>query len=330
MENYVLLDLFHCLSVTWLFGDSLSDKEPLVSVLMCCYREPDNYLKLAIESILNQTYDNLEIVLVVDDPRNREAQQIVRSYSIGDNRIMPIFNERNLGLASSLNKAIRHARGEYYCRMDSDDISKRIRIEKQLSYLRDNNLDLVGSYLDVVDEDSDFLYRVTNIPTQPRSIGSALRYNNCVPHPSWFGRSVVFREGYREVSFAEDYDFLIRAVLRGFKIGNVPDELVDYRMSPNSISRSNMYKQYLTQKYLTKLYSRGEQAEIDELNHFLNSMYDEDKDRHYSEANRRFNSGLASLRQGFNFPAVKDIASAPLLSPSYFVKLIRMVRASIC
>ena len=130
----------------------MNKEKPLVSVLMCCYREPENYLELAIESILNQTYENLELLLVVDDPRNRMAWQIVRNYSSADNRIVPIFNEENIGLTSSLNKAIHYAKGEYFCRMDSDDISNKERIEEQLSYLLANRLDLVGSFLDVIGE----------------------------------------------------------------------------------------------------------------------------------------------------------------------------------
>lgn len=314
----------------WRFGDALNKEKPLVSVLMCCYQEPENYLKLAIESILNQTYENLELLLVVDDPGNRMARQIVRNYSSADNRIVPIFNEDNIGLASSLNKAIQYAKGEYFCRMDSDDISNKERIEEQLSYLLANRLDLVGSFLDVIGEDSEFLYQVANIPTQSRSVERALRYNNCVPHPSWFGKAAVFEGGYREVPYAEDYDFLIRAVLSGFEVGNVPENLVKYRMSPNSISRSNMYKQYLVQKYLSRLFSRGKQADVDGLNCYLDSRYSDSKDRRYSEANRRFNLGLTSLRQGFSVSAVGDIVIAPCLSLSYLAKLIRMVRVSIC
>lgn len=250
----------------------MSRIKPLVSVLMCCYREPDYYLKPAIDSILSQTYENLEILLIVDDPENEEIRQTVNDYSSNDDRIYPIFNERNLGLTSSLNVALRYAKGEYLCRMDSDDVSKTERIEEQLSYLLDNDLDLVGSFLDVIGEESELLYQVANIPTQPRSIERALRYNNCVPHPSWLGRAAVFEGGYREVPCAEDYDFLIRAILRGFKIGNVPKRLVGYRMNSDSISRSNMYKQFLTQKYLSKLYSRGKQADTDKLDRYLSQI----------------------------------------------------------
>ena len=313
----------------WL-GEALSEKKPLVSVLMCCYREPEYYLKLAIDSILNQTYENIEIMLVVDDPDNEMIRQIVHGYSLNDDRIVPIFNERNLGLTSSLNRAIHRAKGEYLCRMDSDDISDSTRVEKQLSHLLDNDLDLVGSFLNVIGENNELLYQVTNIPTQSRSIKKALRYNNCVPHPSWLGRAAVFEGGYREIPYAEDYDFLIRAILRGFKIGNVPERLVSYRMSLDSISRSNMYKQYLTQKYLSVFYSRGKWADINELSRFVALKYDSNKDKRYSEANRRFNSGMSLLRRGISASALKDIAAVPFLSISYFAKLIRMIRASIC
>lgn len=315
----------------WSFGDILSkDNSPLVSILMCCYSEPKNYFKSAVDSILNQSYSNFELLLILDNPDNGLLRDMLVQYSERDNRVIPIINDRNLGLTGSLNKAIGLAKGDYFCRMDADDISVDKRIETQIAYLRSHDLDLVGSYLEVIGPDSKPMYQVDTIPVSPCSIAKALRFNNCVPHPSWFGKKSVFVEGYRGVPYAEDYDFLIRAVLRGCKLGNVPECLIRYRMNPDSISRSNLFKQFLTQIYLSRLYSRGLQGDLVELEQYIASNFSEKRDRHYSEANRLFNIGLVQLKQKKVFSGLFYMAHSMVVSLPYAFKLYRMMRATFC
>ena len=102
--------------------------EPLVSIIMSVYNSED-YLKEAIDSILGQTYANLEFI-IIDDASTDRSLDIVKSYN--DKRILLIKNEVNIGLAASLNKGIEIARGKYIARMDSDDISLPERCEKQV------------------------------------------------------------------------------------------------------------------------------------------------------------------------------------------------------
>ena len=94
--------------------------EPLVSIIMSVYNSED-YLKEAIDSILGQTYANLEFI-IIDDASTDTSLDIIKSYN--DKRILLIKNEVNIGLAASLNKGIEIARGKYIARMDSDDITE--------------------------------------------------------------------------------------------------------------------------------------------------------------------------------------------------------------
>ena len=111
---------------------------PKVSVLMPVYNTKEEYLREAIESILNQTFTDFEFLILDDDSKN-DISEIVQSYS--DKRIHFIQNKQNLGLSGIRNKLMSLASGEYIAWMDSDDISLPSRLEKQVAYL-DTHLDV--------------------------------------------------------------------------------------------------------------------------------------------------------------------------------------------
>ena len=302
----------------------------LVSVVMSCYRESPEQLQQSISSVLNQTYRDFELIILLDDPLNIELEQLIQQ-AASDPRVFFIKNEFNIGLAASLNRGIERARGAYICRMDADDVSDEFRIETQLEYLVANELDLVGSYLNVIDEASRPLYSVSNLPIKPESIKRGLRFNNCVPHPTWFGRREVFMGGYRMVAYAEDYDFILRAIEDGYAIGNVPAPLLNYRMTEKSISRSNLYKQYLTQVALTSAFTRQglRRTEVRQLQEYVESRYDEKAAYKYAQANEAFNRALNHARQKNFFAALLGFAQIPLFSTAYVGKVLRLFRASI-
>lgn len=298
------------------------NKKPLVSVIMSCYREKISHFRLALESILNQTYDNLEILLIIDDPGNDSLIAAAEGYASTDSRIILIRNQENLGLTASLNKGIGLSTGQFICRMDSDDISERSRIAEQLTYLSDNDLDLVGCFLSVIDDDSNHLYDVTNIPTKSRSIARALWHNNCVPHPTWFGKASVFDQNYRNVPCAEDYDFLLRLVRSGFAIGNVPKVLFSYRLSEGSISRSNLYEQFLIACALRS--EETNDGTPESINQFVVKRFDQNRANRYSEANRLFNHAMASFGDHKPFQSLLLLLRIPITSPSYCLNMWNM------
>lgn len=305
-------------------------EKQLVSVVMSCYRESPEQLHQSISSVLNQTYRDLELIIILDDPLNLELEQLIQD-AASDARVSFIKNEFNIGLAASLNKGIEKSHGGFICRMDADDVSDESRIDTQLEYLVANGLDLVGSYLNVIDEASRPLYSVNNLPIKPESIKCGLRFNNCVPHPTWFGRREVFTSGYRMVAYAEDYDFILRAIEEGYAIGNVPAPLLKYRMTEKSISRSNLYKQYLTQVALTSAFARQDlrRTDIRQIQDYVDSRYDEKAARKYAEANELFNRALNHVRQKNYLAAMLGFAQIPLCSAAYFGKVLRLFRAAI-
>lgn len=107
----------------------------LISVVMSNYNTEEAYLRAAIESVLNQTYENFEFI-IVDDCSTNNSVDVIESYK--DNRIKLIKNKKNMGITKSLNVALRNASGEFVARMDADDVSLSQRFEKQVEFLAKN------------------------------------------------------------------------------------------------------------------------------------------------------------------------------------------------
>ena len=129
----------------------------LVSVVMSVYNEPVDYVTKAIESILNQTWENIEFIIVMDNPSNAELGELIKSYGAQYNNIFIMENEKNMGLPYSLNRAISKASGKYIARMDADDISFPERIEEEVLFLKKNNYDMVASNRIDIDEEGNII-----------------------------------------------------------------------------------------------------------------------------------------------------------------------------
>lgn len=106
-----------------------------VSVLMSVYSEPVPMLKEAIDSILNQTFQNLEFLVYLDNPDNDEIWNLLKEYKLKDDRLIIHHNEKNRFLAGTLNDELQVAKGDYIVRMDGDDISVPNRIECLVEYM---------------------------------------------------------------------------------------------------------------------------------------------------------------------------------------------------
>lgn len=302
---------------------------PAISVLMSAYNETPAVLTKAVNSILVQSLSDFELIIMNDNPDNAELEDVLSVFPQNDPRVKVIRNSNNFGLAKSLNRGIDICVGHYICRMDADDISEPNRLEVQLDYLEANELDLIGSSMLVINEDGDKLYFVGNLPQSSQAVARALRYNNCVPHPTWFGKKDVFDMYYRQVPLCEDYDFLIRAVLAGFRLGNVNKELVQYRMSQGSLSRTHLYKQFLYQKELTRSYVEGKLIDLDDAKAHVESLASAQAEMRYTKANRAFNNGLAALRSNQPLHALAQFGSVPFTSWAYLNKVYRLVRAAL-
>lgn len=245
--------------------------EELVSVIMSTYNENKEQLKLSIESLLNQTYKNLEIIIVNDNPNNLDLHESLEWYSCLDKRIKIIKNNKNIGLVNSLNKAINKSTGYYIARMDADDISKESRIEEEIKYLKAKNLDVVSCHVIYIDENGDAIEKQDDT-ISISDIAPFLKYKNIVFHSTVLMKSEVIKKvgNYADIHSAEDLELWIRITNAGYKFGVLPDKLLYYRLRNNGISRKNLYTQYLTTIFICKECSqRKAKFNPDNLNAFL-------------------------------------------------------------
>lgn len=213
---------------------------PKVSVIMSVTSGMP-YLKEAVQSILSQTHKNFEFI-IVDDASTDSSWQYLKS--LKDKRIKLIKNKRNLGLAASLNKALKVAKGEFIARMDADDISLPQRLEKQIEFLKKNpTISLCGTWADLIDDKGNKIGEKRH-PTDPKRVKEAINWYTAVIHPTYMGTPDFFRQlkGYRDdFDFAEDYDLLSRAKNR-FKIANIDQKLLLWRLQGTRRSRASMQK----------------------------------------------------------------------------------------
>jgi len=302
----------------------------LVSIIMSTYKEEEIFLRQAIESILNQSYKDFEYIIILDNPDNNLHIRIIKEYANLDKRIKFYVNEKNMGLTASLNKGLGLAKGKYICRMDADDISINKRIENQKRYLEENNYDLIGGISQMIDENGKSIYSIKKVPTNMDKIKKALRYNQIISHPTWFGKKEVFEKlnGYRNMPLCEDYDFTLRAVLNGYKISNIDETVLKYRMTSSSISRSNLYEQYLFARFITKKYSKNKIADIKEAKQYVNNHNDDRKAKRYLKANARFNIALKDIEEKKYFKFIIDGILLTFTSFNYLDKIYRFVKVS--
>jgi len=231
-------------------------KKKLVSVIMSVYREEPLWLRESIESILSQSYEKLEFIIVLDDPENRELKEIIEAYAKRDKRIVFITNDENQGLVYSLNRALKLVKGEYIARMDADDISRNDRFEKQIFYLIENDLDLVGSNVNLFKGDREVFFTTDKLLTHKYIEKILIAGTIGIVHPTFFAKREVFKklEGYVNAPHAEDKEFLSRLFCHGFRVGNLKEVLLECRYSPNSVTKNNAAYVNMVGSYITECF----------------------------------------------------------------------------
>ena len=231
----------------------------LISIIMSVYNEKPDWLKESIDSILNQTYSNLEFIIILDNPENIKLKYILNEYKLKDTRVKVLINDVNKGLVFSLNRALKECSGGYIARMDADDISYPDRLEKQIKYLIDNNLDLIGSNITLFKNDKKIFYKTDKLLTH-KYLTKLLSVGTIgIVHPTFFAKKEVFDRlnGYKNAFHAEDMEFLGRVVFHGFKVGNMKEILFDCRYSENSVTKTNAFLMYKTAEYCTKIFKQS-------------------------------------------------------------------------
>lgn len=225
----------------------VEDKPPAVTVLMAVHNG-STYVRLAIESVLQQSFHDFEFV-IVDDASFDQTPEILQDYSRKDRRIRIFQNASNLGLTRSLNTGLNFARGKYIARIDADDICRNDRLLKQFDVMeRIPSLTIIGCGSRIIDEDGQHR-GTTSEHLNPDQIRWLLGFTPPCYHPTYFfrrlqpdGTQVLYDPAF---GTAQDFDLWSRLA----KIGPtqvLPDTLIDYRRHPNGISSKRRPEQAST------------------------------------------------------------------------------------
>lgn len=282
----------------------------MISVVMCVYNEKINWVKLAIESILKQTYTNIELIVIIDNPNNLELKNLIEEFASSDKRIKSHTNKVNMGLARSLNIGMELSSGEYIARMDADDISFETRFDEQITFLENNpRIALVGTGVQYIDENDRILNKKNITITKNSTIKLALRVVNTFKHPTIVFRRVLYETigGYNNFNSAQDYDFFTRIVLAGFKVSNIQKELLYYRIRENSISNTKLLDQKVNAAYIRNNYIRKKAFDWSEYEEY----YQREMNNHeeFKRAENHYNCAIMHLRN-----------KRPLMCICYLVK----------
>ena len=201
-------------------------------------------LRPAIESILKQTFRDFELI-VIDDCSTDSTPQILREFK--DDRMRVVRNERNLGIAVTLNKGVAIARGEYVALQDHDDVSLPARLECQVAFLDKNaRVGMVGSNCSVIDE-AGILVAHGPVEYDDINLRWGLLWYTMFFHTTLMVRRRAIEEvgGYSsdpQYRFAEDYDLMSRVALR-HAVANIPQLLGCWRIHKTSASQLNVSQQ---------------------------------------------------------------------------------------
>ena len=201
---------------------------------MCVYNQ-DKYLHESIGSILNQTYSNLEFV-IVEDGSTDNSLNLLKNYDYQDKRIRLIINDNNIGHAKSLNIGLNHCMGKYIARMDSDDIAMKERIHKQVVFMESTpEVGLCGTAIEFFDKKSG----IKVYPEEDIEIRMNFLVGNPFAHPTAMIRSNIIKK--HGIKYKENYiaseDFLMWVKISEVsKVHNLDEPLLKYRVHDSQLT----------------------------------------------------------------------------------------------
>jgi len=231
---------------------------PKVSVLLLTYKSNPEYLKKSLNSALNQSFRDLE-VLIIDDGPGDHNDEIIDQFKERDKRVNIVKNKQRMGRLKCRNLGIKKAKGEYIAVLDSDDYwCDEKKLEKQVNFLENHSKwGAIGTAMVLIDDKDREIGKV-KYPVLNEEIRKCMLASFQMAHPSvMFRKSVTAKiGGYSEskvLKFAEDYDFFLK-VGRHYKLANLSDYCLKYRIHSGSGSTANEFKQRLTGILLTVKY----------------------------------------------------------------------------
>ncbi len=264
----------------------MPSNNPKLSVLLPAYNA-EKYIQKAIDSILDQSFEDFEL-LIADDGSNDRTRELINSFT--DERIKHFHNKLNIGKSATINNLYGISKGEFITIHDADDWSSKDRFAKQISFLEVNpDHAMCGTSFFHISQNGEILNQ-QNTPTDYEKIRKEIYQSSQFHGPTLLFRNHITNKIgglYRNLKIGEDVDFTMR-VIENFKATNLPEALYYYRVNKYSITKS--YKQDIESKIvdrelLKKLAEQRKLTGTDVLMREEKSAYDElivDIKQHYS------------------------------------------------
>ncbi len=210
----------------------------LVSIIMPYYKKK-LFVEDSVKSILNQSYKNFEIILINDDI---EKKDFIETISNIDQRIRLIHNNKNLGAGLSRNKGIKYSNGEYIAFCDCDDLWKKNKLENQLSFMKQFDLDFSFTSYDIIDEDSNF---ITKRKADDNINFKKLRNSCDIGLSTVIIKKNIFdnqRYEFANLKTKEDYVLWLKLAFDEIEMKGIDQNLTSWRKNKDSLSSSTIQK----------------------------------------------------------------------------------------
>ena len=233
--------------------------EDLITVIIPVYNR-EKYLHESIESVLNQTYKNLEVILI-DDGSIDNSLNICKYYERLDKRVK-VLTQKNKGISIAMRNAVKVSKGKYIARCDSDDINELDRYEKQLKYLKENNYDVIGLYVKSFGNGSEVakkgMEKFMNLPIESYEDQAERIYiGSTIGGGIFFAKADIVKKinpFHKDYGLVEDVYMYIMFHKNNCKLGMLNEVLYNYRVHNSNTSLSGSRKHVIA-KYFDVLFS---------------------------------------------------------------------------
>lgn len=241
-----------------------------VSVIIPTYKREVTYLSRAVESILQQTYKNLELIVIDDSPSTYEHRNDIKKYmdSIKSDNVIYLQNEKNVGGSLSRNRGIEKSTGDYMTFLDDDDKYLSRKIEKQLEFMVKGNYDLTFANM-IMHNDKEEIVDVREYHDIPSFDNETLLHYHLMKHltgtPTFMFKARKLKEigGFEDAKMGQEFYLMLKSIEKGLKIGYFDDcDIVVYKHKDGGITQgknkiigeNNLYK--FKKNYFSRLSKR--------------------------------------------------------------------------
>lgn len=229
----------------------LENTNKMFTVLLSVYdKENPSFLIECLDSVLAQSISPTEIILIKDGLLTDNLDRVISQYSMKVPILKVIELPINQGLGRALNEGLKHCSTDIIIRMDTDDIAKSDRFEKQVAIFENNSdIDVVGSWIDEFEEDVCNIISRRKLPEFHEEVYNFAKSRSPINHPTVAFRkeAVVAAGGYKHFPFFEDYYLWVRMLMNGAKFYNIQESLLYFRFSPNMFKRRGGWKYALSE-----------------------------------------------------------------------------------